>query len=204
MATETATTLPPNVEFAVNAILEVLGEPANGWQEFALTKYKDGDAIAVKMVNASHLRDYYCKCLAFLSALPTTPNPQKVLSAAANAAADHAQLKTLDKISDGNAGAFESDNPVSNATENILSFLMPSNGCQQLALALGNNYSALKELQTQNPDDNLIKALIYLSKASPDSPAFFTILAEAGTSAAGHIRSLEHEKIIKAISQVLE
>ena len=54
---------PLKVQQAVNAIFEVLGEPTDEWQHQALEQYKKGDAIAVKKINASHLRDYYCKCL---------------------------------------------------------------------------------------------------------------------------------------------
>ncbi|MEH2128646.1 hypothetical protein [Nostoc sp.] len=60
--------------------------------------------------------------------------------------------------------------------------------------------NALKEIEKNHPDDNLIKALLYLSKAKPDSPALFTILAEAGTAAALYVRSVEHQKIIDVIA----
>ncbi|AUB35968.1 hypothetical protein COO91_01861 [Nostoc flagelliforme CCNUN1] len=201
MAT-TATT--PNVELAINTIFEVLGEPTDEWQRQALEQYKKGDAIAVKKINASHLRDFYCKCLGFLvNATSTNPALRKLLSAATNAAADHAQLKTLDKISDGNARAFESDDLVGNATQNILKFLTPQTEYHQLALASRTNYDALKELEKENPEDNLIKVLLYLTKAKPDSPALFTIIAEAGTTAALYVRNLEHQKITDAIAAAL-
>lgn len=200
--TTTATT--PNVELAINTIFEVLGEPTDEWQHQALEHYKNGDAIAVKKINASHLRDFYCKCLGFLvSATSTNPNLRKLLSAAANAAADHAQVRTLDKISDGNAIAFESDDPVGNATQNILRFLTPQTEYHELALASRTNYDALKELEKENPEDNLIKVLLYLTKAKPDSPALFTIIAEAGATAALHVRNLEHQKITDAINTAL-
>ena len=192
------------VQQAVNVILETLGEPTNEWQHQALEQYKKGDAIAVKKINASHLRDYYCKCLGFLvSATSTNPNLRKILSAAANAAADHAQVRTLDKISDGNARAFESDDLVGNATQNILKFLTPQTEYHQLALASRTNYEALKEIEKENPEDNLIKVLLYLTKATPDSPALFTIIAEAGTTAALYVRNLEHQKITNAIAAAL-
>ncbi|WDD36060.1 hypothetical protein PQG02_32180 (plasmid) [Nostoc sp. UHCC 0926] len=200
--TTTATT--PNVELAINTIFEVLGEPTDEWQRQALEQYKKGDAIAVKKINASHLRDYYCKCLGFLvSATSTNPNLRKILSAAANAAADHAQVKTLDRISDGNAIAFDSSDSVGNATQNILKFLTPQTEYHQLALASRTNYEALKELEKENPEDNLIKVLLYLTKAKPDSPALFTIIAEAGTTAALYVRNLEHQKITDAINTAL-
>ncbi|MHC5614710.1 MAG: hypothetical protein ACYTXA_27945 [Nostoc sp.] len=191
------------VQQAVNAIFGVLGEPTDEWQHQALAKYKNGDAIAVKKINASHLRDFYCKCLGFLAALTSTTNPHKVLSAAANAAADYAQVRTLDKISDGNAIAFESDDPVGNATQNILRFLTPQTEYHQLALASRTNYEALKELEKENSEDNLIKVLLYLTKAKPDSPALFTIIAEAGTTTALYTRNLEHQKIMDAIAAAL-
>ncbi|WP_373527395.1 hypothetical protein [Nostoc sp.] len=188
---------------AVDMILEVLGEPTDEWQHQALAKYKNGDAIATKEIYASHLRDFYCKCLGFLAALTSTTNPHKVLSAAANAAADHAQVRTLDKISEGNAIAFVSTDPVGNATQNILRFLTPQTKYHQLALASRTNYDALKELEKENPEDNLIKVLLYLSKAKPDSSALFTIIAEAGTTTALYTRSLEHQKITGAIAAAL-
>lgn len=192
------------VQQAVNAIFEVLGEPTDEWQRQALEQYKKGDARAVKKINASHLRDFYCKCLGFLvSATSTNPALRKILSAAANAAADHAQVRTLDKISDGNARAFESDDLVGNATQNILRFLTPQTEYHQLALASRTNYDALKELEKENPEDNLIKVLLYLTKATPDSPALFTIIAEASTTTALYIRSLEHQKITGAINTAL-
>ena len=161
------------------------------------------NAIAVKKINASHLRDFYCKCLGFLAALTSTTNPHKVLSAAANAAADYAQVRTLDKISDGNAIAFDSSDPVGNATQNILRFLTPQTEYHQLALASRTNYDALKELEKENPEDNLIKVLLYLTKAKPDSPALFTIIAEAGATAALYVRNLEHQKITGMIAAAL-
>lgn len=191
------------VQQTVNTIFEVLGEPTNEWQHQALEQYKKGDAIAVKKINASHLRDFYCKCLGFLAALTSTTNPHKVLSAAANAAADHAQVRTLDKISDGNAIAFDSSDPVGNAIQNILKFLTPQTEYHQLALASRTNYDTLKELEKENPEDNLIKVLLYLTKAKPDSPALFTIIAEAGTTAALYTRNLEHQKITDAINTAL-
>lgn len=185
-------------------IFEVLGEPTDGWQHQALEQYKNGDAKAVKRTYASHLRDFYCKCLGFLvSATSTNPNLSKILSAAANAAADYAQVKTLDKISDGNAIAFESDDPLGNATESILRFLIPKTEDHRLALAAKTNYEALKELEGKNSKDHLIKALLYLSKATPDSPALFTIIAEAGGTTALYVRSLEHQKITDAITAAL-
>jgi hypothetical protein len=192
------------VQQAVNVILATLGEPTDEWQHQALEHYKKGDARAVKKINASHLRDYYCKCLGFLvSATSTNPNLRKILSAAANAAADHAQVRTLDKISDGNAIAFDSSDPVGNATQNILRFLTPTTEYHQLALASRTNYDALKELEKENPEDNLIKVLLYLTKAKPDSPALFTIIAEAGTTAALYVRNLEHQKITDAIAAAI-
>lgn len=195
---------PLKVQQAVDAIFEVLGEPTDEWQRQALEQYKKGDAIAVKKINASHLRDFYCKCLGFMvNATSTNPALRKLLSAATNAAADHAQVRTLDKISDGNARAFESDDLVGNATQNILKFLTPQTEYHQLALASRTNYDALKELEKENPEDNLIKVLLYLTKAKPDSPALFTIIAEAGTTAALYVRNLKHQKITDAIAAAL-
>ncbi|GBE94325.1 hypothetical protein [Nostoc cycadae] len=198
------TTTTPNVQIAINAIFEVLGEPSNECQCQALEQYKNGNAREAKKTSASHLRDFYCKCLGFLvSATDINPNLNKILSAAANAAADHAQMKTLDEISDGNAIAFESTDIVGSVTENILRFLTPTNEHHELALAARNNYDVLKELEQKNSEDYLIKALLYLTKAHPDSPALFTIIAEASTTAALHTRNLAHQKITDAIASAL-
>ncbi len=189
------------LEAVINLFLEKLGEPTDEWQRQALEQYKKGDAKAVKKIYASHLRDFYSKCLGFLvSATSTNPNVRKILAAAANAVADHAQVRALDQISSGNAIAFESADPVGNATENILKFLKPKTDYQQLALASRTNYDALKELEKENPEDHLIKALLYLTKATPDSPALYTIIAEAATTAALHTRNLEHQEISDAIA----
>ncbi|MEA5504816.1 hypothetical protein VB735_17225 [Halotia wernerae UHCC 0503] len=192
------------LEKVIDLFLEKLGEPTNEWQHQALEQYKKGDAKEVKKINASHLRDYYCKCLGFLvSATSTNPNLRKILSAAANASADHAQVRALDKISNGNVIAFESADPVGNATKSILEFLTPKTEYHQLALASRTNYDALKELEKENPEDHLIKALLYLSKATPDSPVLFTIIAEAAATAALHTRNSEHQEISDAIDAAL-
>jgi hypothetical protein len=195
---------PEKVQQVVDLFLEKLGEPTNEWQHQALEQYKKGDAREVKKTGASHLRDFYCKCLGFLvSATNTNPNLRKILAAAANAAADYAQVRALDKISNGNAIAFESADPVGNATESILEFLTPKTEYHRLALASRTNYDALKELEKEHPEDHLIKALLYLSKATPDSPVLYTIIAEAATTAALHTRNLEHQEISDAIDAAL-
>ncbi|WP_334787279.1 hypothetical protein [Nostoc sp.] len=45
--------------------------------------------------------------------------------------------------------------------------------------------------------------MLYLTKAKPDSPAVFTIIAEAGATAALYTRNLEHQKITDAIAAAL-
>lgn len=192
------------LEKAIDLFLEKLGEPTDEWQHQALEQYKKGDAKAVKKIYASHLRDFYSKCLGFLvSATNTNPNLRKILAAAANAVADHAQVRALNEISHGNAIAFESADLVGNATENILKFLKPRTDYHQLALASRTNYDALKELEKQNPEDHLIKALLYLTKVTPDSPVLYTIIAEAAATAALHTRNLEHQEITDAIAAAL-
>ncbi|MDZ8139019.1 MAG: hypothetical protein RM049_27695 [Nostoc sp. DedQUE04] len=192
------------LETVINLFLEKLGEPTDEWQRQALEEYKKGDAKAVKKIYASHLRDFYSKCLGFLvSVTNTNPNLRKILAAAANAVADHAQVRALDEISSGNAIAFESADPVGNATTNILKFLKPKTDYQQLALDSRTNYDALKELEKENPEDHLIKALLYLTKATPDSPVLYTIIAEAATTAALYTRNLEHQEISDAINAAL-
>lgn len=192
------------LEAVIDLFLKKLGEPTNEWQHQALEEYKKGDAKAVKKIYASHLRDYYSKCLGFLvSANSTNPNLRKILAAAANAVADYAQVKALDQISSGNAIAFESADPVGNATTKILKFLKPQTEYHQLALASRTNYDALKELEKENPEDHLIKALLYLTKATPDSPVLYTIIAEVATTAALYTRNLEHQEISDAIDAAL-
>lgn len=192
------------LEKVIDLFLEKLGEPTDEWQRQALEQYKKGDAKAVKKICASHLRDFYSKCLGFLvSATSTNPNLRKILAAAANAVADHAQVRALDEISNGNAIAFESADPVGNTTENILKFLTPQTDYHQLALDSRTNYDALKELEKEHPEDHLIKALLYLTKATPDSPVLYTIIAEAATTAALHTRNLEHQEISDAIDAAL-
>ncbi|BAY67093.1 hypothetical protein NIES22_72560 (plasmid) [Calothrix brevissima NIES-22] len=192
------------LEKVIDLFLEKLGEPIDEWQYQALEQYKKGDAKAVKKIYASHLRDFYSKCLGFLvSATSTNPNLRKILAAAANAVADYAQVKALDEISSGNAIAFDSPDPVGNATSSILKFLTPQTDYHQLALASRTNYDALKELETEHPEDHLIKALLYLSKATPDSPVLYTIIAEAAATAALHTRNLEHQEISDAIDAAL-
>ncbi|GBE95671.1 hypothetical protein [Nostoc cycadae] len=192
------------LEAVIDLFLEKLGEPTNEWQRQALEEYKKGDAKAVKKIYASHLRDFYSKCLGFLvSATSTNPNLRKILAAAANAVADYAQVKALDEISSGNTIAFESVDSVGNAIENILKFLKPRTDYHQLALASRTNYDALKELEKENPEDHLIKALLYLTKATPDSPVLYTIIAEAAATAALHTRNLEHQEISDAIDAAL-
>ncbi|MBN3871647.1 hypothetical protein [Nostoc sp. JL33] len=204
MQTVSTELTPLKVQQAVDAIFEVLGEPTDEWQRQALAKYKNGDAIATKEIYASHLRDYYCKCLGFLvNATITNGNLRKLLSAAANAAADHAQMRTLDRISDGNAVAFKCDDLLGNVTQNILRFLTPTTEYHQLALDSITNYGALKEIERENPEDNLVKALLYLSRAKPDSLILFTLIAEASGAAALHLRNLEHQKITDAIAAAL-
>jgi hypothetical protein len=192
------------LEKVIDLFLEKLGEPTDEWQRQALEQYKKGDAKAVKKIYASHLRDFYCKCLGFLvSATNTNPNLRKILAAATNAVADYSQVKALDEISSGNASAFDSPDPVGNATANILKFLKPKTDYHQLALDSRTNYDALKELEKENPEDHLIKALLYLTKATPDSPVLFTIIAEAAATAALHTRNVEHQEITDAIDAAL-
>ncbi|OUL23941.1 hypothetical protein BV378_20100 [Nostoc sp. RF31YmG] len=192
------------LEAVINLFLEKLGEPTDEWQHQALEQYKKGDAKGVKKIYASHLRDFYSKCLGFLvSATSTNPNLRKIFAAAANAVADYAQVQALDEISSGNAIAFESADPVGNATTNILKFLKPRTDYHQLALDARTNYDALKELEKENPEDHLIKALLYLTKATPDSPVLYTIIAEAAATAALHTRNLEHQEVSDAIDAAL-
>lgn len=78
------------VQKAVDAILEVLGEPSTDAQKNAIANFKEGNYDKVRRLAATSLDDYYCKSLGYLgSAFKLLPNTDTILAESARAAADH-------------------------------------------------------------------------------------------------------------------
>jgi hypothetical protein len=87
------------VNLAVQAILEVLGNPETELHNKALAAFQSGDHQTVKRLASTNLADYYCKALGHLGgALKLTPNTDTILAESARAAADFAKEKTLAKL----------------------------------------------------------------------------------------------------------
>ena len=87
------------VQKAVDAILETLGQPENDLHAKALAAFQKGDYQAVKRFASTHLSDYYCKSLGYLGgALKLTPNTDTILAESARAAADFAKEQTLARL----------------------------------------------------------------------------------------------------------
>ncbi len=87
------------VNLAVNAILEVLGNPENDLHSQALAAFESGDHQTVKRLAATNLSDYYCKALGYLGgALKLTPNTDTILAESARAAADFARERILQEL----------------------------------------------------------------------------------------------------------
>lgn len=87
------------VQRAVNAILEVLGEPENDLHKEAQSAFQQGNYQHVKRLAATNLNDYYCKALGYLGgALKLTPNTDTILAESARAAADFLREQTLIKL----------------------------------------------------------------------------------------------------------
>jgi hypothetical protein len=84
------------VQKAVDAILEVLGQPETNLHSQALNAFNSGDHQTVKRLASTNLSDYYCKALGYLGgALKLTPNTDTILAESARAAADFSREKTL-------------------------------------------------------------------------------------------------------------
>ena len=87
------------VNQAVQAILNVLGEPETELHRKALAAFQSNDQQTVKRLAATNLSDYYCKALGYLGgAFKLTPNTDTILAESARAAADFAKEKTLAQL----------------------------------------------------------------------------------------------------------
>ncbi|MCY7276412.1 MAG: hypothetical protein LH702_22430 [Phormidesmis sp. CAN_BIN44] len=87
------------VNQAVQAILEVLGNPEIELHRKALAAFQSGDHQTVKRLASANLSDFYCKALGYLGgALKLTPNTDTILAESAWAAADFAKEKTLVRL----------------------------------------------------------------------------------------------------------
>lgn len=96
------------VTAAVDAILEVLGEPSTELHIQALNAFKSGEHQLVKRLASTHLADSYCRSLGYLgSALKLTPNTDTILAEAARAAADFAKDRALTSLSVSIANALD-------------------------------------------------------------------------------------------------
>ncbi|MEH1789590.1 MAG: hypothetical protein V7L23_29410 [Nostoc sp.] len=191
MTTKTATSTE-NVQIAIDAILRVLGEPQGGCQWQILDEFKDSDVDSARITALTNLADNFCKSLGFLvSAKNPTTNIYALLSAAANAAVDHAEQTTLIKLGEKLGDDLKFENPSEEAIRNILKYLSPDTEYQTLALELFNaqNYDAVKKLAVGHLEDHCLKALTYLSNATKLTPAFPAIIAEAAREAAKHVRA---------------
>ncbi len=94
------------VSSAVQAILDVLGEPETDLHRQALAAFQSGDHQRVKRLAASNLSDYYCKSLGYLGgALKLTPNTDTILAESARAAAAFVEEKTLHQLGEAIAAA---------------------------------------------------------------------------------------------------
>jgi len=87
------------VQQAVDAIIEVLGQPENNLHHEALTAFQSGDHQTVKRLASTNLSDYYCKALGYLGgALKLTPNTDTILAESARSAAEFVKEKTLHQL----------------------------------------------------------------------------------------------------------
>lgn len=84
------------VQQAVDAILDVLGEPETELHQEARNAFVQGDYARVKRLASTNLSDYYCKSLGYLGgALKLTLNTDTILAESARAAADFNREKVL-------------------------------------------------------------------------------------------------------------
>ncbi|MEH2243871.1 hypothetical protein [Nostoc sp.] len=80
------------VQAAVEAILNVLGEPATEQQKQAIEAFHSGDGATIKRLSLLNLTDNYLKCLGYLVSAPKlTPNTDTILAESARSAAEHAK-----------------------------------------------------------------------------------------------------------------
>jgi hypothetical protein len=88
------------VQATVEAILNVLGEPATEQQKQALEAFHSGDSATIKRLSLFNLTDNYLKCLGYLVSAPKlTPNTDTILAESARSAAEHAKDVILAKLS---------------------------------------------------------------------------------------------------------
>ena len=87
------------VQQAVDAILEVLGEPEKELHKEARDSFVQGDYPRVKRLASTNLSDFYCKSLGYLGgALKLTPNTDTILAESARAAADFSKERVLSQL----------------------------------------------------------------------------------------------------------
>lgn len=87
------------VNQAVDAILEVLGEPEDELHRKALEAFRCQDYQLVKRLAATNLSDYFCKSLGYLNgAFKLSPNTDTILAESARAAADFVRERTLAQL----------------------------------------------------------------------------------------------------------
>lgn len=102
------------VNQAVNAILDVLGDPQTNSQKKAINYFYLGEYDKVRRLAATNLEDYYCKSLSYLgSAFKMLPNTDTILAESARAAADYkaelSKKETLNWLNKKIATALEID-----------------------------------------------------------------------------------------------
>ncbi|MEM7555365.1 MAG: hypothetical protein AAF378_14935 [Cyanobacteria bacterium P01_A01_bin.84] len=87
------------VQQAVDAILEVLGEPETELHKQARDAFVQGNYGAVKRLSSTNLSDFYCKSLGYLGgALKLTPNTDTILAESARAAAEFGKERVLSQL----------------------------------------------------------------------------------------------------------
>lgn len=84
------------VQQAVDAILQVLGEPETDLHKEVHDAFLEGDHKKVKILSSTNLSDSYCKSLGYLGgALKLTINTPTILAESARAAAEFSKEKVL-------------------------------------------------------------------------------------------------------------
>ena len=87
------------VQQAVDAILNVLGEPEKELHKQAYDAFVQGNYGAVKRLASTNLSDFYCKSLGYLGgAYKLTPNTDTILAESARAAADFGKEQILSQL----------------------------------------------------------------------------------------------------------
>lgn len=94
------------VNQAVNAIIQVLGDPETDLHSKALAAFQSGDYQTVKRLASTNLSDFYLKALGYLGgALKLTPNTDTILAESARSAADFAKERALRQLGEAIAKA---------------------------------------------------------------------------------------------------